>query len=177
MGMTLVDRAERIVAPIADVVELLPQHWIHGWEESLSFCRNCAEKKIAELKASEPEEEYLLDGGWRTEEDSQRFCETCGEPLDCSFTDYACKEEIRHYKQYGFDLNDELACVSACNIFLALCSDNPDAKWLAREILRQAKASKPAAPSIVDTNPESYFSGTAKMALSGTVQPTAPEPK
>lgn len=73
MGMTLVDRAERIVAPIADVVELLPQHWIHGWEESLSFCRNCAEKKIAELKASEPEEEYLLDGGWRTEEDSQRF--------------------------------------------------------------------------------------------------------
>lgn len=99
----VVHGAMRLLSPVAERYEVKPEHWIHDWDESLSFCFECAEKKVAELLASEPGEDYLIDGGWRTEGDSQAFCETCQCPLDNSYTGYACEQELDHFEEHGFD--------------------------------------------------------------------------
>lgn len=104
-----------ITRPMADKAKLRPLHWIHGWDEGLSFCRKCALKKIKELQKENPGKEYILDGGWNVEEDCQEFCETCKEALDCSFTNYAVESEIDHFAKSG--IYGPLDCVSIQNIF------------------------------------------------------------
>jgi hypothetical protein len=60
-----------------------PLHWITSYHPGdLSFCRNCAEKKISDLKKEQPEKEHILDGGWPTENDYPPTCATCGCGLD-----------------------------------------------------------------------------------------------
>ena len=71
-----ISRLQDLISPCAARYNVVPEHWIYGWDEGLSFCRECAEKKVAELLAVEPDEDYMLDGGWGSEGDSQAFCET-----------------------------------------------------------------------------------------------------
>lgn len=100
-------------------ISAVPEHWIGGSDEGLSYCRPCGEKEIKKLEAKNPGEEYTLDGGYRTEGDGQAFCETCQCYLDNSFTDYACGSELDHFDQYGFDVNSPSDCHSFQNILLA----------------------------------------------------------
>lgn len=88
---------------VNDILIPLPEHWIAGDDESLSYCRNCAEQKLAELEAADPDADVMLDGGWPTPSDSLVFCETCDRQLDGQFTDYAAECELGHFAEYGFD--------------------------------------------------------------------------
>lgn len=45
-------------------------------------------------------DDYILDGGWRTEHDGPVFCAGCGAILDGSLTDYGAVSEIEHYSSY-----------------------------------------------------------------------------
>lgn len=101
-----------LVYPNAAKFTVEPEHWIGGDDESRSFCHECAEKEIANLEKAHPDEEYILDGGWGCESDSQPFCETCGKALSASFTTYACESEIDHFEDSGFDIDSPEDCYS-----------------------------------------------------------------
>lgn len=135
----VVSRLQDLIAPNAAKFETVPEHWIHDWDEGLSFCRECSEKKIAELLAAEPDAEYMLDGGWVTEGDSQAFCETCGRPLENSFTNYAAETEIDHFEECGFSLDSPDDCYAVLNVIYALGSGDGELQQrlesLARSIL------------------------------------------
>ena len=138
----LISELQKLIASGAEKFDVVPEHWIHGWDEGLSFCFECAEKKVAELLASEPDEDYLVAGGYSSEGDSQAFCETCGRALDNSFTDYAAEMELDHYEEYGFDRNDPADCHSLLECTYALGSGNDELQQrlekLAESILKKA---------------------------------------
>lgn len=87
--------------PTLDRSPAVPMHWIHGADEGFSWCAECAEKEIKKLRRKNPSKEYILDGGWSIEEDSQQFCEGCRRELDCSYTDYAIESELDHFNECG----------------------------------------------------------------------------
>jgi hypothetical protein len=68
----------------ANSIDPKPEHWINGYDEGISFCRPCAEKKIAELKAKAPAEEYTLDGGWRSPSETSSPPSSSSAPAPCS---------------------------------------------------------------------------------------------
>lgn len=87
------------------------EHWIHGYDEGLSYCRECAVKKVKELRKSDPDREYSIDGGWGTDGDSTPFCETCGQRLSNTLTQYGCESEVDHFLMYGFDPMSPYNCL------------------------------------------------------------------
>jgi len=78
------------------------EHWISGWDEGESYCLDCAEEKVDELRTLKPKEEYSVDGGWGTEGDNTPFCETCHHRLDNSLLQHGCESEVDHFLKYGF---------------------------------------------------------------------------
>lgn len=147
----LKQQLEAIIEPIAAKFETKPEHWIHDWDESFSFCYDCAAKKVAELKAApeDPNADYMIDGGWGIEGDSMAFCETCHCPLDNSFTDYGCKSELDHFEEYGFELTPA-DCYSLDNILGAQL-------WEGGDLSDRIHA---LAEKIIAANPSSTGSGT-----------------
>lgn len=117
---------QELIAPCAERFETVPEHWIHGWDEGFSFCRECAEKKVAELLAEEPDGDYLVDGGWATEGDSQAFCETCQRALDNSYTEYAVEQELDHFEGHVFNLNSPDDCHAILECTYALGTGNEE---------------------------------------------------
>lgn len=116
------EMVEKRLRPVAKKFKKKPLHWVHnGPDEAISYCERCAGKAIKILEKENPAEEYMLDGGWGSDADSQEFCDTCGTPLDCSFTEYACEEELRHFGEYGFDVR----CPSDCDSFLEMSQTLP----------------------------------------------------
>jgi len=79
-------------------------YWVHGVDDSECWCFACCTQEVEKLRASDPANasEYIVDGGWGTEEDGQRFCAGCGKPLDCTLTDSGVKQELAHFLEYGF---------------------------------------------------------------------------
>lgn len=119
------DHVQELIAPAASKFGVVPEHWIHGWDEGFSFCFECAEKKVAELLTAEPAEDYLVDGGWGTEGDSQAFCETCHRALDNSFTECAAEHELDYFEESGFDINSPGDCHSLQEIIYTMgCGDD-----------------------------------------------------
>lgn len=106
------ERVLGVIKPGAAAVQTCFEHWIHGWDEGLSFCRKCAEKKLAELELAEPGKDYCLDGGWVVDGDGGEFCETCGVRLEKSLTEYGCESEVDHFTDHGFSLDSEDDCYS-----------------------------------------------------------------
>lgn len=140
----VISELQNLIAPCAEKYNVLPEHWIHGWDEGFSFCFECAEKKVAELLAAEPDAEYMVDGGWRTEGDSQAFCETCQRPLDNSYTEYAVEQELDHFESDEFDLEspDDCHAILECTYAMGCGNDelNQRLERLALLILEKAKA-------------------------------------
>lgn len=122
----LILQLQDLISPCATKYNAVPEYWIHGWDEGLSFCRECAEKKVAELLSAEPDEDYIVDGGWGSEGDSEAFCETCERALDNSFTDYAAATALDYFEQDGFDPNDPGDCHALLECIYALGSGNED---------------------------------------------------
>ena len=98
---------------MADKADVEKPHWfIHnaGGEER-TYCFDCGEKRRQELIATnqgKPEVLRLLDrldGGFSTECDSCEHCETCGQLLDYSLTDYGAKSEWDHFQEHGINLS------------------------------------------------------------------------
>lgn len=104
------DKLNGIFAECCAKVETLPEHWIGGHDEGLSYCPKCAENKLAELMAAKPDEEYEVDGGWGIEGDGLATCETCCVVLRNSYTQYACEENVRRFEEHGFDPTSPLHC-------------------------------------------------------------------
>lgn len=140
----VISQLQTLIAPCAAKYEVVPEHWIHDWDEDLSFCFECAEKKVAELLAEEPDGDYMVDGGWGCEGDSQAFCETCQCALDNSYTEYAVKQELNHFEKYDFNLEspDDCHAVLECTHAIGCGNDELNKRLgkLAKTILEKAKA-------------------------------------
>jgi hypothetical protein len=117
---------QKLISPCAEKYDVVPEHWIHGWDEGLSFCFECAEKKVAELLAAEPGEGYMVDGGWGSEGDSEAFCETCTRALDNSFTDYAAATVLDYFDEDGFDIESPSDCHALLECAYALGSGDEE---------------------------------------------------
>jgi hypothetical protein len=96
------------------------EHWIHGHDEGLSYCYECATKKVAELLEKEPSADYCVDGGWRSESDSTPFCESCSKLLDASLTEYGCEAELDQFTTYGFDPKSDDDCRAMSEVINAM---------------------------------------------------------
>lgn len=153
-GEVWVDALERLIAPGVAQFPVLPEHWIHGWDEGFSFCEPCAQQKIAELLKEKPEEEYLLDGGWIIEGDSMASCDTCGAALDNSFTDYAVRQELDHFLEYGFELKAPADCYSMQNILFASIFEGGEHSTRLQELTRRIIAPLGRAMSFSLTTPQ-----------------------
>lgn len=87
-------------------------HWIHGvdelpgskYTEGECFCFECATKVVAQLQKRYPRKaedvNLCVSGGYGSDEDGPRFCESCGAPLQHRLTDYGAEEEFNHFKTY-----------------------------------------------------------------------------
>lgn len=75
------------------------QHWVHGGDEGIDLCEECAVKEVARLAKKDPLKDYFVDGGWGVmESDGSAVCHDCGEPLSYTLTDYGTSEEFDHFK-------------------------------------------------------------------------------
>lgn len=78
-------------------------HWVHDGDEAVSWCRSCCIFKVRHLKRHNKRAikknglNYLVDGGWGSEEDGPQFCAGCGKPLECTLTNCGIEEELDHF--------------------------------------------------------------------------------
>ena len=103
-------RLEEIFLAGAMQVTEKNEYWIHGHDEGLSFCFPCAKEKVAELRKSDPDGEYDIDGGWGTENDYTPHCETCCQRLSNTLTQSGCENEVNHFLLWGFNPNNPYDC-------------------------------------------------------------------
>lgn len=162
MNHDLLRQVETLLAPCAAKYEVKSEHWIHGfdddYDESESYCYDCAEKRIAELVKESPGNEYRIGGGYRSEGDSQAFCETCEAPLDNSFTTHAAHQELDHFEEHGLDLGNPCDCYSLLQVIAAEgCADselNERIECMAVKVLEQIQPS--ASASALTTTVEQH---------------------
>lgn len=103
---------ECLIAGTAGKHKTVAEHWINGLDESLSYCKPCAEREVARLKKADPECDAMVDGGWVGESDSLPYCEQCGRALRSSLTTYGCESELDHFETYDFDFRSPSDCYS-----------------------------------------------------------------
>jgi hypothetical protein len=78
-------------------------HWVHDGDEAVSWCRSCCVFKVRHLKRHNKREikkkhlDYLVDGGFGSEEDGPQFCAGCGKPLECTLTNCGIESELDHF--------------------------------------------------------------------------------
>lgn len=146
-GPDLLDEFAAVIAalqPLADAAGAEDHHWIHGDDEGLSWCRKCAEKRIAELRAEKPSKDICLDGGydWPTS-DGCAHCEDCGALLVYVLTDYGAQSELAHFEENGIGeapLDPETAFHIQAMVNAFEYSRDHDARMRALEIGQQAAA-------------------------------------
>jgi hypothetical protein len=99
--MNIIERAMEALLPITSQIDPENARWISGGDcdQSLLYCYTCAVKEVAKLKKQDPEAEFIVDGGWGTEEDGNCFCDACGVYLASNYTDNAVAEELQHWEE------------------------------------------------------------------------------
>lgn len=117
-----IDKAIEALEKIAAAVETPYQHWLGGddADQGQSYCRPCAEKKVAEGKGE------FIDGGYQQDSDVCSHCDDCGRLLEYNLTESGVVAELEHFR-----LNAPSAPVSAeCAFHLVKLlehhNDNPD---------------------------------------------------
>lgn len=88
---------------------LVQQCWISGAnDESISYCRPCAEKEMAAMVEAGADEEDLAISDGDGPEDCHRFCDKCERQLNVALSDCAIKEEVKHFAEYGIQTVEEV---------------------------------------------------------------------
>lgn len=106
----VLDLEERLDALIPDRRLPYPR-WIVTPDGDLGseWCTDCGYYKVRNLRRHDRKrrEDYILDGGWRTEEEHFCYCAGCGTRLDVTLLDGALRDEIYHYTECGFSTKPE----------------------------------------------------------------------
>lgn len=96
---------QEAIEPLIDRTKYPYPRWIVTPDGDLGseWCSDCGTAKVRNLRRRDRRrrEDYILDGGWRTEEEHFCFCEGCGVRLDVGLTEYGIREEIAHYEECG----------------------------------------------------------------------------
>lgn len=83
-----------------------PAHWISTPDGDLGneWCGDCGHYKVRNLRRRDRKRrtDYILDGGWRAENDNFPYCVGCGKRLDACPTEYCISETIHHFETCGF---------------------------------------------------------------------------
>lgn len=92
-------------------------YWINIEEDCRSYCSRHIEAAVKKMERENPDEEvwYECDNG--EESDSPKSCETCGIPLECSFTKYALEYELEHFERHGLDTGNKRDCYDMYRVF------------------------------------------------------------
>lgn len=97
------------LAPLIPKMRLPYPRWIVTPDGDLGseWCTDCGYYKVRNLRRHDRKrrEDYILDGGWRTEEDGHKFCAGCGVRLDVCLTREGVEEEVGHFEEWGFTTN------------------------------------------------------------------------
>lgn len=104
------DRIEQWLTEHSEGAEYDDLYWIDGDDEAISYCFECAEKRVAEIRKERSDADVCVDGGWGCEADGAESCVMCGKNLNCSFTDYGSQVELDILLENGFVLLDPYCC-------------------------------------------------------------------
>ncbi|MCH4880191.1 hypothetical protein EQV97_22805 [Pseudomonas sp. TMW22090] len=119
-------------------------HWIGGdsVDQGPSYCRSCADAEVTAGRA-----EYV-DGGWQQENDGCCHCETCGQLLEYTLTEYGAGEEVDHY--LGAEFSGPISPEDAFHIAKMLEHDetNLQALSIAMRAAELIKAHSPACDTV-----------------------------
>lgn len=135
-------RARDLIAalsPLAAQVTVRNAHWISGpdgdvyFNHGADFCRCCARAVIRHKRRRDRanRKEYRLDGGWRSEHDSPKWCAGCGVKLDVSLTDHAVGSELEHYRSQGVRPGSKWDAHALLDVIYALDFGSSDPDTLA----------------------------------------------
>jgi hypothetical protein len=115
--MTHSDLFERLVEATQEAADRFQSarveapYYIIGDDEGISYCYDCAQRRLAELQPSEDQEAfYELGGGGWPEEDGQEYCETCRAPLAVVYTDYGVQQMLCSFEDDGLKLSVDEDC-------------------------------------------------------------------
>lgn len=97
------------IRPLTPKLRLPYPRWIVTPDGDLGseWCGDCGYYKVRNLRRHDRKRrgDYILDGGWRTEEESFKFCAACGVRLNVCLLKYGVLEEVAHYEEWGFSTN------------------------------------------------------------------------
>jgi hypothetical protein len=101
----LLDLQEKL-QPFIPERRLPMPRWIRTPDGDLGteWCSDCGYYKVRNLRRHDRKraEDYILDGGWRTEEEGFKFCCSCGVRLDVGLTDYGVEDAVSAFEECGF---------------------------------------------------------------------------
>ena len=84
---------------IAEKDDLSLGHWITDSDcADEDYCERCIDAAVV-LRRKEGHD-AIRDGGWTTEHDSPPYCESCGEKIGYTPTDYCAEQELEHFGAY-----------------------------------------------------------------------------
>lgn len=128
-------------------VETRRCHWIStpDGDNGHEWCKTCGHYKIRNLRRHDRKrrEDYILDGGWRTEHDYQPMCHGCGAYLDGCLTKYGARQGMDHYRSEGLSTRPDIDALYLSEILGSLPEDDEDfplAVRLAQEILASPRS-------------------------------------
>lgn len=123
------------IRPMIGKMPIKYPRWISTPEGDLGteWCSDCGYYKVRNLRRNDRKRrsDYILDGGWRTEEEHFCFCKACGVTLDVCLTDYGAEEAIRTFEECGFSTSQQQDAYELSELldrveYASHSGDNPD---------------------------------------------------
>lgn len=103
---------EERIHPIFKGIKIRYPRWIStpDGDQGEEWCSDCGYYKVRNLRRRDRKRrtDYILDGGWRTEEDHFCNCVACGVILDVSLTDYGLEEAVRTFEECGLSTSTQV---------------------------------------------------------------------
>ena len=125
-------RLTEYISAAAKGCDVPEAYWIDDDADSNLYCHKCAQtalikslaryRRLPKSKKSEKDGPPRLSGGYSIEEDSQPFCDTCGDRLWASYTEECCDNELEHFLVHGFDTE----CLDDCQSMERVMSSSRD---------------------------------------------------
>ncbi len=103
--------------------EIVTSYWLEGSssvevDQSLNYCKPCADRKVVELGSERLGGAYVyargnFDGN---DSDTSCSCEECGKDLKYSLTEHGLETELSHFSDRTFDIGSEGECYALRSI-------------------------------------------------------------